>query len=429
MSWTKKAATREERWAFTRSELGDPGGLKSSDELIAYVEGATPESGVIVYRNGVVSNRYGDGTAGVTPEHRAAAESDETLWRLETQDYADEWRDVVVDENGMFVRFARAPLPSLPISTKSFLSKDAQLEYSGLTLDYLEDLPTINDGQFDDLKIEEPDVRVWLSRMTVADGAPYDNQVTVEKLVNGAWTVFDQYPAVQLAKASRKAVEEASPDSAAGELRKAWEALKSIGKEIQSLSDKYKIHLDDLEAFYKVWDDLKLALEWGLAHTIGPKEASVRTAQDVETAPSVADPEMQGLTENEEERLREIEFDYYAEGPGPEGDEDNESALKVEVGNGNLSISEWSLMPPPDDPAYQKDWEEAPFVRQSAGWELETLFSDQKLRGNYSDDRGWSLKEVLAMDKEAQRKAVVAVAISAIAYSGGSEEFVKMLGD
>jgi hypothetical protein len=56
------------------------------------------------------------------------------------------------------------------------------------SLQELEAMPTIMEGQFDDLKVEETHsfedgdskVRVWLSRMTKEDGMPYDNQVTVE---------------------------------------------------------------------------------------------------------------------------------------------------------------------------------------------------------------------------------------------------------
>lgn len=52
----------------------------------------------------------------------------------------------------------------------------------GLSLAYLESLPTLSQGQADDLKIKTKDTRVWLSRMTKEDEMPYDNQVTVEKL-------------------------------------------------------------------------------------------------------------------------------------------------------------------------------------------------------------------------------------------------------
>lgn len=56
-------------------------------------------------------------------------------------------------------------------------------------------MPTLEQGHFDNLKVQTDTKRVWLSRMTVADGMPYDNQVTVEKLVDGNWIVKEQYQA------------------------------------------------------------------------------------------------------------------------------------------------------------------------------------------------------------------------------------------
>lgn len=53
------------------------------------------------------------------------------------------------------------------------------------TLAELEALPTLSQGHTDDLKIETENTRVWLSRMTVEDGEPYNNKVTVEKLKGG----------------------------------------------------------------------------------------------------------------------------------------------------------------------------------------------------------------------------------------------------
>lgn len=75
-----------------------------------------------------------------------------------------------------------------------------QNEYGGLALDYLNSLPTISTGHFDNLKIDENGFRIWLSRMTIADGMPYDNQVTIEKLIKGEWITIETYPAVELGK-------------------------------------------------------------------------------------------------------------------------------------------------------------------------------------------------------------------------------------
>lgn len=49
------------------------------------------------------------------------------------------------------------------------------------TLKALQNMPTLAQGQADDLKISTPTLRVWLSRLTVEDGMPYNNQVTIEK--------------------------------------------------------------------------------------------------------------------------------------------------------------------------------------------------------------------------------------------------------
>lgn len=62
------------------------------------------------------------------------------------------------------------------------------------TATQLRKMPTISQGQFDNLKSDDGKIRVWLSRCGIADGAEYDDQVTVEKLRAGIWTQIDQYP-------------------------------------------------------------------------------------------------------------------------------------------------------------------------------------------------------------------------------------------
>jgi len=54
---------------------------------------------------------------------------------------------------------------------------------------------TLGSAQYDNLKFDDGQTRVWLSRMTRADGAPYNNQVTVEKLQGGKWVTTDEYQA------------------------------------------------------------------------------------------------------------------------------------------------------------------------------------------------------------------------------------------
>lgn len=63
------------------------------------------------------------------------------------------------------------------------------------TLKELQAMETISQGYTDDLKIKTEDTKVWLSRMTVEDGMPHDNMVTVEKLIDGRWVTIEEYPA------------------------------------------------------------------------------------------------------------------------------------------------------------------------------------------------------------------------------------------
>lgn len=63
------------------------------------------------------------------------------------------------------------------------------------SLKELQEMPTLYQGHFDNLKIDKGNVRVWLSRMTIADGAPYDNLVFVQELICGDWIVIDEYRA------------------------------------------------------------------------------------------------------------------------------------------------------------------------------------------------------------------------------------------
>lgn len=64
-----------------------------------------------------------------------------------------------------------------------------------LTLSELKELPTLAQGQADDLKIESDTERVWLSRCTAADGEPWDNKVTVERYIGGSWIEVEWWEA------------------------------------------------------------------------------------------------------------------------------------------------------------------------------------------------------------------------------------------
>jgi len=51
----------------------------------------------------------------------------------------------------------------------------------------LKGMPTLLSGHTDNLKIENSNTRVWLSRMTVKEGAAWNDMVTVEMLIDGGW--------------------------------------------------------------------------------------------------------------------------------------------------------------------------------------------------------------------------------------------------
>ena len=68
------------------------------------------------------------------------------------------------------------------------------IKHTDHTAAELEDLPTLAQGQADDLKIEDGDYRVWLSRCTIEDGEPFNDAITVEVCINGSWIEGAKYP-------------------------------------------------------------------------------------------------------------------------------------------------------------------------------------------------------------------------------------------
>lgn len=61
------------------------------------------------------------------------------------------------------------------------------------TLTELQNLPTISQGQADDLKIDTGTERVWLCRCGVADGMPHDNNVIREQMIDNRWVRIEEY--------------------------------------------------------------------------------------------------------------------------------------------------------------------------------------------------------------------------------------------
>jgi|GEM_PF-1401097 len=98
-----------ERWVFTDAELEekDKSGLNAYDEFIAQVAEADSGEpiGIVAYRNGEVSNRFDDGTVGVPNDLIEMADQEDSYTTLDGE-LAENWRDVVVDDDGNFVEFA-----------------------------------------------------------------------------------------------------------------------------------------------------------------------------------------------------------------------------------------------------------------------------------------------------------------------------------
>lgn len=64
-----------------------------------------------------------------------------------------------------------------------------------LGLAELEALPTLSTSQADDLKYDDGETRVWLSRCGVADGNRWKHTVGVEELHGGRWVLVLEYDA------------------------------------------------------------------------------------------------------------------------------------------------------------------------------------------------------------------------------------------
>ena len=104
-----------EYWAFSVSELLDPGECHGDDELTAYLDIDDTHTGalaigVIVHRNGHVTDRFEDGTLLPFSTKRRNHELQRLAARVETLMHQNgeetlEWRDVRVDRHGNFITF------------------------------------------------------------------------------------------------------------------------------------------------------------------------------------------------------------------------------------------------------------------------------------------------------------------------------------
>ena len=97
-----------ERWVFTKYEYAR---LKINDrsfnptnydEFVALPIGC--EIGIIAYRNGKSSNRWADGTVGVSADLQEEVSEAESFATLEGNEIADVWLDVETNNQGEFIR-------------------------------------------------------------------------------------------------------------------------------------------------------------------------------------------------------------------------------------------------------------------------------------------------------------------------------------
>ena len=109
------------RCVFTDAELQRLPDCHTKDEFIAHAPGLLG-LGVIVFRDGMVGDRWGDGTVGLDDEVRGLAGEVETLNCVDSNDCADNWIDVVVDENGQVVR------PAIQVGVRLFTDPEEPLE-------------------------------------------------------------------------------------------------------------------------------------------------------------------------------------------------------------------------------------------------------------------------------------------------------------
>lgn len=125
----------------------------------------------------------------------------------------------------------------------------------------------------------------------------------------------------------------------------------------------------------------------------------------------------------EEDGSDMLNIDYHKEGP----DEDEPtSGLKVERNGGYIDITEWTdVYDATGEPESEGD-----ILRQDARVDIyELLDPASKHRGTYSGDKQNALGDILLMNDREQEKAVVAAAISYLAYFGGEESHVSYIGE
>ena len=89
---------------------------------------------------------------------------------------------------------AQVPAPWDCLEKEKTMSHNVKNPWKRYTADELRELPTLCTGQASNLKIDDGETRVWLCRCGIEDGMPFDDMISIERLINGRWHRGEEYP-------------------------------------------------------------------------------------------------------------------------------------------------------------------------------------------------------------------------------------------
>jgi hypothetical protein len=212
--------------------------------------------------------------------------------------------------------------------------------------------------------------------------------------------------------------------------------LSTDRKEVQDALESIDMELDTLRDEFTPTQRAMVIAQALFGYGAGADEGQAGWSDDVVPDEvkwmegKVAGPEY--LADDDDEFIRDVllgdlEIDYEQFGPDKKNPT---SGLKVESSRGGktIEITEWTDI---EDANGEEQPDGEKISKQSAEVELDELFDLKgKHRGTYSgDDQGVRLLDLGKMDEDDREKAIVAAAISYLAYHGGEEEFVDAVGD
>jgi hypothetical protein len=210
--------------------------------------------------------------------------------------------------------------------------------------------------------------------------------------------------------------------------------LDPSNKEVQGALNSIGMELNTLEKDFTPTQRAMVIAQALFGYGTGVDEGQAGWSNDVVPdevkwwGEKVAGPEY--LADDDDEFIREVllgdlEIDYEQFGPDKKNPT---SGLKVDTRGQSVEITEWTDI---EDATGEEQPDGEKISKQFTAVELNELFDPKgKHRGTYSgDDKTVGLLELGKMDDEDREKAIVAAAISYMAYHGGEEEFVDAVGD